>query len=366
MTIRVLHIISSLRLGGAQVCVKYLVEHATPGAVEPVVLPLRGRQVDIPIAGPVITLPYRRYDPRKFTAILRICRDQQIDVIHAHLQKPILGALLASYSRPVRVVVHEHGPIVRAGWDNAVYRWGLRRLRGRAAAFIAISQAVARALEQRAGVDPARMRVIHNAVDLEAFGPDAAARQQARAEWGAAAEDVVLGFAGRLTPVKGPDLALECLTLLWPKDPRYLLVFLGDGPQRAALEERARRLGVSRRVRFLGFRREVGQLLNGFDVALAPSRQEPFGMVALEFMRTGVPLVCSGVQGLGEIVTDGRTGLIAATSDAAAYARCVERLICDSALRTRLGAAASRWVEQFGVEQYVDKVEQVYREIMHA
>ncbi len=108
MAIRVLHITSSLGQGGAQVCVKYLVENAGSG-VEPFVYPLRYGGIDISVNGEVAELAYPNYDVRKFFSILRLCREHRIDIIHAHLEKSILGGLLASYFCKGCVVVHEHG-----------------------------------------------------------------------------------------------------------------------------------------------------------------------------------------------------------------------------------------------------------------
>ncbi|MFC1782087.1 glycosyltransferase family 4 protein [Planctomycetota bacterium] len=361
---RILHITGNMRLGGAQMVVKYLVENADPDRVETFVYPLRPRPVDITIDGEVIEIPYRNYDPRKFWAILRLCRDFQIDIIHAHLHKPIIAALLAGFFRDVRVVVHEHGPIFRRGVQYGLYRWLLRLLKGRADAVIAVSQATADRLVQKARIDRDRITVIYNAVDIDAFAPTRAARDQVRKQWGISDDDIVLGFVGRLDYVKGTDLLIEALELLLQRSKRYFLVMVGEGPQRQGLERLMERWGIAERVKFAGFCEKVSETIQAFDIGVVPSREEALGIAALEMMRMRVPLVCSGVEGLAEIVTHEETALVPDENDPPEIARCVERLVNDKELHNKLADAAYQFTERFGINEYVRAVEQVYREVL--
>ena len=363
MAIRVLHIISSLELGGAQVCVKYLVENAGSG-VEPFVYPLRYGRIDISVNGEVAKLAYPNYDVRKFFSILRLCRKHHIDIIHAHLEKPILGGLLASYFCKSRIVIHEHGPIFRSGWRQNIYRLGLRLLAGRAAVVLAVSEAAAKELAAKAKVSPDRIRVVYNAVNLDRFKPDEQSRKQFKEQLGAGKDDIVIGYAGRLAHVKGVDLLVEAMGLLVERSRRYLLVIVGEGEQRKSLEKLTKRLGITRRVKFLGFCDNVAEIMTSFDIGVVPSRQESLGIVALELMSMKVPIVCSGVEGLAEIVTDGRTALVPSQNIAEEIAGCIERLAGDVALRQRLAAAGRQKSEEFSVGEYVRKIEQIYAELV--
>jgi len=363
MPLRVLHVINSLGLGGAQVCLKYLAENASD-AVKILVYPLRANKIVMPIDAAVIKLPFRHYDPRKFFAILRLCREHQIDIIHAHLHKSIIGALLATYFRDVRVVLHEHGPIFRSGPQYGLYRFLLRRLHQRAGRVIAVSQATAQRLIQKAKIDPRRISIIPNAVDLDKFACRSELRDHARAQLGAGPDDIVLGFVGRLHYVKGVDVLLEAAALLLEKSPRYLLALIGAGPQRSALQTQAQQLGIAARVRFLGFRSDIPEIIPAFDIGLVPSRQEPFGMVALEFMRAKIPLVASGVDGLAEIVTHEQTALVPADNTPRQTADCVERLTHDKELARKLTEAAFQVSERYGVAQYVKTIENIYAELL--
>ncbi|MCK5269581.1 MAG: glycosyltransferase family 4 protein [Sedimentisphaerales bacterium] len=365
MTIRVLHLIGSLKLGGAQVSVKYLTENADCGKIETFVYPLRSRDIDIPIRGNVIKLPYRNYDPRKFLTILRLCKKYHIDIIHAHLEKPILGGLLAGYFSKVRVIVHEHGPVFRKGIKASIYRFFLRLLHHRASLIIANSHATADCLINRIKVNPNRIRIIYNAVDLETFTPDRQARQRIRNQLAIEPRDIVIGFIGRLHTVKGPDLLIEAMSVLLKKSPRYLLIMLGEGPQRCFLEALAERLGITDCVRFLGFRENVSEVMNAFDIGVIPSRQEPFGIVALEYMSMKIPLVCSAADGLAELVSNEETALVPADNIPKEIAYSIERLADNREMCDQLTEAALCYCENFSVPKHIKAIENTYVELLN-
>ncbi len=366
MPVRVLHIIGSLGLGGAQTSVKYLVENADTENIESFVYPLRPKNIAIPIEGRVLKLHYPNYDPRKFFAILRLCKEHNIDIIHAHLHKPIIAALLATWFCKARVIIHERGPIFRKGFQYSIYRFMLRFLHHRATVIIANSQATAAQLTKKANIEPARIRVIHNAVDFDRFAPNTAFRQQARELLKAGQDDIVIGFAGRLCHVKGPDLLIKAMALLLEKSPKYLLALAGHGPERQNLQTLADSLGICERIRFLGFCDNVNEIMNAFDIAVVPSRQEAFGISLIEFMRTRIPLVCSGVEGMAELVENEVTALVTAENTPAEISRCIERLAGDTVLRKSLADNAYDYCSRFSVSNNVKAIQQVYLEIAYS
>jgi glycosyltransferase involved in cell wall biosynthesis len=218
-----------------------------------------------------------------------------------------------------------------------------------------------RLLEAR--VAPERIRVIWSAVDPEALRPSAT-REVLRAQLGAGPEMPVLLVAANLVRRKGVDVLLAAVAALAPRS-RSTLWVAGDGPERAELESAAARLGIAERVRFLGRRSDVPDLLEACDVFVLPARQEGLGVAALEAMARGRPVVASAVGGLAEIVIPERTGLLVPPDDAAALAAALDRLLADPGLARRLGAAgAARVAEHFLAEQMVSAYEALYREIL--
>jgi glycosyltransferase involved in cell wall biosynthesis len=240
----------------------------------------------------------------------------------------------------------------------------LKFLHHRATVIIANSQATAAQLTKKANIEPARIRVIHNAVDFDRFAPNTAFRQQARELLKAEEDDIVIGFAGRLCSIKGPDLLIKAMAMLLEKSPKYLLVLIGHGPERQNLQTLADSLGISERIRFLGFCNNVNEIINAFDIAVVPSREEPFGIVVLEFMRTRVPLVSSGVHGMAELVENEATALVTAENTPDEISRCIDRLANDPDLRKSLTDKAYDFCERFSVSNNVKAIQQIYYQMV--
>jgi len=364
MPIRVLHIIGSLRLGGAQVCVKQIVEHNNDPDIEHYVYPLRSRKIDIPIEGNVIKLPYPNYDPRKFFAIFSLCKKYNIDIIHAHLHKPIIGALAARFFMNIPVIVHEHCSIAYQGLQYSLFRFLLRILKRKARLYIAVSKATVNDLRHHANVDPAQIQVVYNAVDLEKFTPNPEKRNEIRNELNISPEDTVLGFVGRLSSVKGTELIIQALSLLLKKNPNYSAVFLGRGEQQKQLIHDAEKLGIAHRVKFLGFRGNVFEILNAFDIALMPSRKEGLPLTSLEYMGMKIPLISSGVDGLAEILTDQENAIVLKENTPSQLCESVLRITNDPVLRQSLIDNAYRYVQNFSIPVFVNQINAIYRKTL--
>lgn len=364
MAIRVLHVIGSLGCGGAQVVLKHLVENMDSSEVESYVYPLRSGQVQIPIKGTVITRPYRNYDPRKFLTILRLCRDYNIDILAAHLSKPAIACLLASLFCRVRLIVYEHGPVLDKGLQYTLYRAALKLLWRRADLFIAVSHNVANYLAHRIGIVPDRIKVIHNAVEFGVFDPEQVSAKSAREQLGISDSKIVVGFVGRLNPMKGADLLIKATALLVEQSKRYLLLLVGEGRERESLGKLVRELGVDDNVRFLGFCNNVPYVMASFDIGVVPSRFEPFGIACLELMRMRIPIVSSGAGGMAEYIIDGQTGLLSKENTPEEICRSITRLANDEQLRQRLIEGGSRLVEEFTVEKYVEATRKIYHEVL--
>jgi glycosyltransferase involved in cell wall biosynthesis len=173
----------------------------------------------------------------------------------------------------------------------------------------------------------------------------------------------LVGFAGRLVPEKGADVLLDALAQLPAALGPVRARIVGDGPERPRLEARARELGLGARVEFLGHvaRDEVQRRLAPAAVQVVPSRwAEPFGLVTIEAMARGTPVVASATGAAPELVRDGETGFLVAPGDAAALARCLAGLLPDPARLARIGEAARQDAVRFGLESVVDRFLELY------
>lgn len=227
-------------------------------------------------------------------------------------------------------------------------------------------------LEALYRADPGRIRLAPPGVDTDRFRPRDRAR--ARARLGVDGGRVVL-FAGRLQPLKGPDVAVRAMAELLDTAPDlgdvHLLVVggpsPGPGPYRdgSAVMELARTLGIGERVRLLHPvpHDELPWLYAAADVLVMPSRSESFGMVALEAQACGLPVVASCVGGLRHVVADGRSGLLVPDHDPASYAEPLARVLRSERLARALGEEGTRHAATFRWDRTAASMLEVYREL---
>ncbi|SLN22381.1 Alpha-D-kanosaminyltransferase [Roseivivax jejudonensis] len=175
-----------------------------------------------------------------------------------------------------------------------------------------------------------RLHVIHCGVDPDRY----AARQ-------ATAPGTRLLFVGRLAGVKGVPLLLDAVAALAPAHPELALDLIGDGPERAALEARARDLGIAARCRFLGYQGqdEVARALGETDLLVLPSFAEGVPVVLMEALAAAVPVVTTRIAGVPELVEDGVHGRLVPPGDGTALTAAIDALLQDPEVRARLGAA---------------------------
>jgi len=236
---------------------------------------------------------------------------------------------------------------------NGFTHWYMRH---KATAVLCVAQYCADFLVAQ-GVSAEKITVVHNGIPD--FSPSPAARVSIRAEWGLAPEDVVIGVASRLDPVKGLEYLLEAFARIAPDYPSAKLVLMGDGTVRPALEAQAKAAGVHKRVVFAGMRSDVPQCLTALDIFALPSLAEYHSIGLLEAMRAGLPIVATDVGGNTESVRDGQEGLIVRSADAVGLAAALGRMLSDDTLRTQLGTAArERFNSEFTEEAMLAKTAQ--------
>jgi D-inositol-3-phosphate glycosyltransferase len=218
---------------------------------------------------------------------------------------------------------------------------------------------------------PAPISVIPGGVDLEHFRPRP--RLKARAALGVPPDQNVLLFVGRIQRLKGLEILLRAFAQLSDLDARVVIV---GGQPSTALETReitrlkhlAQRIGVGARVDFGGAvsHERLPLYYAAADVTVMPSSYESFGLVAVESLACGTPVVATRVGGLASIVRDGETGLLVPWRDPALFAERLRALLSDAALRARLAAAARDSVLRYGWERIADEHLALYDEVLSA
>lgn len=295
-----------------------------------------------------------------------LLRREQIDLVHCHSVIGSLCALPAAGIFGRRSIVETcHG---REFWREGKRIKGNFWLDRQASRFvdrvIAVSQATARYLRESKRISPSKIVVIRNGRDLASLlPPNQEACAKARAELGLSNEQTVL-LLGRLAKEKGHASLLDALTILGPRQPSLVALFAGTGPLEAELKARCKAAGLSKQVRFLGYRTDLPRLLAAADLVALPSISEGLPLAAVEALAAARPIVATETGGTPEVVLNGQTGLLIPPNDSSALAEAIHRVLGDPPLARRLGTNGRLFVERhFDVRVQIERTMALYREL---
>lgn len=356
---KILHVINALSTGGAERLVADLAPLQRERGHEVAVLLFQGGKT--PFRKILDDAGIRVFDFGKDNSVyspLNIFRIipylKNYDLVHVHLfpaQYWVAFAKLLSFSK-VRLVTTEHSTHNRRrdirlfrGWDRLIYRQYAR--------IAGISPEVSLALKNYLGAYVS-VETICNGVNLEAFAEDESAQGD---EFSVAGCDTLLVQVAGFREAKDQDTVIRALTKL-PED--IHVAFVGDGVRRSVCEKLADDLGVRSRVRFLGIRADVSNVLKVADIVVMSSHWEGFGLAAVEGMAAGKPVVASDVPGLAEVV--GGAGVLFPKGDEKALAQEILRLVEDKAHYAKTAEACSRRAEDFDIRKMCEAYLKIYGE----
>ena len=364
--VRVGFVLHSMQVAGAEVLVAETIRRLR-GRIEPVVFCLdevgalgdrvRGEGVEVLVLG-------RRpgLDLTIIPRMARAIRSRQLQVLHAHQYTPFFYGALAARLSGVgpRVVFTEHGrhyPDVVSAKRRLANRLVFDRLADRVNAVCAFS---ARSLVECDGFRSKRIEVIENGVDLTKYGRPADARAL-RVRLGLDPERRYIANVARFHPVKDHPTLLRAFLEVSRARADVDLLLVGDGSLRGELEALANDLGVAARVRFLGVRNDVADVLRAVDLFALTSVSEAASITLLEAMAAGLPVVVTAVGGNPELVRDGIDGLLAPRGDHHAIAAAMLRLLGDADLARAMGrAGAERVRTQFRIDRTIERYYELY------
>jgi L-malate glycosyltransferase len=277
-----------------------------------------------------------------------ICKTRRIDVLQTFFRDSnILGMPWARHAGvPVRIASRRS---LGAGYlyDRRSYRVAFRILAASTTHYLTNSNAAARDIVAWEGVDPGRISVISNGIDLQEFNPIGAGRiAEIRASWGVPSGLLLIGAMATLRPVKNLTAFVEAAGLIRDRYPRTGFVILGEGPERPALERLIQARGLSDRFFLPGASNHAGHDVQAFDIGVLVSHSESSPNAVLEYMAAGRPSVVVDVGGTTEMVDPGRTALVCPQADLDRFCSSLGQLIEDENLRSRMGQAAQEAVER--------------------
>jgi glycosyltransferase involved in cell wall biosynthesis len=356
-------------LGGAEKAMLMLLESLDRSAWRPTlllddrpgaeILAERAVALGVPVrlVGP---LPLGLAGARGVPALARLLRRERPEVFHAHMSSPVAckWGLAAAVAARVPAVL---GTVQVGGYeppDHSAYLQ-LRALARGVDRYLAVSGEIAAELVERLAWPAEKVEVVYNAVDVAraAVAATPGLREQLS---GGEGRPLVLTPA-RLDAQKGHRVLFEAI----PEVPDAIFLLAGEGPEREPLEALAAQLGIADRVRFLGRREDVPELLAACDVFALPSLYEGSSLAVLEAMAAGIPIVSSAIGGTEELIDDGRSGLLVAPGDAEGLAAALRRLLGDRGLGESLAGCARERVEAgLTREGMAVRVSGIYRELL--
>ena len=308
-------------------------------------------------------------------AFVRVLRAEKPAILHLHVNWPLasLAGLIAGHLTGVPAVVatvHLFPTVSLMPGDGSIptlvgrsrFEWGLQRWASSYAnCCIAVSSEIAEHLHQDFRVPRDKIHIVPNGISLSDF--DVPADLALRATLKRGTRRAVVLTTARLVREKGHRYLLEAAAQV----PDAMFVFAGDGPERTALESQARQLGVSDRVAFLGYRRDVPALLACSDLVVLPSLFEGLSISLLETMAAGRAVIASAIAGVTEVVVDGETGLLVPPKDSSALVSAIRTLLSDPARAQRFAAAGkTRAARLFSATSMADSVMRIYERALGA
>jgi glycosyltransferase involved in cell wall biosynthesis len=353
--VRLIAYTDTVDLGGADLCLAHLLERLEP-SIEVTVVGISERVVArVARARPaassrVVARPRSGHDLRSLLEHLRLIRDIAPDIVHASLASPwscqyaVAAAALAR--RPRVVAVYQLAvPPVSERQRRA------KQLTARAIdRHVGVGERTSQEIETLVGLPRDSVRTIHNGVPDELTPPPA---REARRR-------PLLGSIGRLEPQKGVDVLIRALADVEEAD----LLVVGDGSERARLEELAHVVGVSNRVEWKGWSDTPRSYLGTLDAFVLPSRNEGFPLAVLEALLAGTAVVASDVGSVADVIHDGDTGLLVPPEDPPALAEALRRLLANRALGPHLGDRGRQVVlDRYTADHMTRAFESLYHDL---
>mgnify|MGYP002517580641 CR=1 FL=1 len=264
------------------------------------------------LGGRVFRIPPYQHPIRYRRELIRLMCEQQWSIVHSNINTLSVFPLSAAKKAGVPVrIAHSHSTMGKGEFAKNAMKLALRP-------FANVYPTVRFACSHYAGEwlfgKNADFTVIPNAIELDKFRFDAGTRQETRKELGIADDTFLIGHVGRFMPQKNQIFLVDVLANLLPQRPNTILAFVGDGPDRPAVQQHAEKLGIADHVLFLGQRSDVNRLYQAFDVFCLPSLYEGLGIVGVEAQRAGLPCLFADtitrevdVTGTSRFITIGKT-----------------------------------------------------------
>ncbi|MBN1352368.1 glycosyltransferase [candidate division KSB1 bacterium] len=370
----ILHLVNGFAIGGAELklleLVKLIQKHYSNKFNQVVCSvgqggPLQKRFEALGVK--TVIFPKRhKFDLTLVFKVAKLIRREKIDIVQTTLfYADIIGAIAAKLAGVSAVIswetVSHSQNYMHSRWHRRIaYKFAMKVV----FKIAAVSAEVKASLLKLRKIEASKVQIIHYGVDTEKFRKQNFSHK--RKELGINGATTVLGVVGRLEPVKGHKYLIDALAGVIGKFPDTVCIFVGGGEFRDELELQAEKLALKEHVIFLGFRDDVFELLNIFDIFILPSVSEGLPNVLLEAMSCSVPAIATSVGGIPEVISHGQNGLLVPPENSAKLNAAILDLLADPQERIQIGMRARKTVQDaFSVDKQVEKFVSLYEESLN-
>jgi glycosyltransferase involved in cell wall biosynthesis len=314
-------------------------------------------------------------DALTFFRLLYLFWKEKPQIVHTHTFKAGLVGRLAAWLTGVPIIVHTyHGHLLSGYWSSLTTTLVSAVEKGLATittSLLAVSSLVAEDLISAGVVPKEKIRVVELGFDIEKMEMELLTAPSLRSDLGLGPEHELVGIVGRLVPVKAVDLFLRSLAPLLEERPRLHLAIVGDGSEGAALRELGRSLNADR-IHFCGWRRPVTSDLRDLDLCVCSSKNEGTSVSIIESVIAGVPVVCTRVGGMADLLDHGGWGTLV-DYDEKILRREVGALLKTlrepgqeqdrEKLQLRVQRASQAFKKRFSVDRLLAELDHLYQEL---
>lgn len=362
---KITHIISSFKAGGAEVLLLDLCKHLN-GKLDIAIITLRGgeleeefKKINVPV-----TMIQRKGIDLKFIKRLRgYIKENNIDIIHTHQLIDALHAIIASRNYDIKIVltVHSIG-------DSLIYKLQRLLVYRRLHSINYVSNTLLKDDKNSYKKIPKYVNIIYNGVNTTKLLPT---ESTIRSELGVQNKCLLLGMIGNFYNDARDQLTIcKGLNIIFQKYEDVHFVFVGGKSEKRPeyfnkCYRYCKENKLLGRVHFLGLRRDVNNILQGLDIFVYSTNRETFGIAVVEAMMSGTPVIVNDLPVFKEITGNGKYALLYKTKDVDALVEKIEYLIEHPEKRKQLGERASAWArEQFSIEKHIEKLNKIYEELL--
>jgi glycosyltransferase involved in cell wall biosynthesis len=302
---------------------------------------------------------YHKFSPKIMINLYQLMKKRHIHVVRAHKYRASLyGRVAAFFARIPVVITSVHGNYRK---DLRPERRIANRILSRVTdKIVAVSESIKEDIIRYDKIDPSKILVIHNGVDILKFAPDGRFHD-IRKEFAITDSDVVIGFIGRLVPAKGIEYLIDAFSHLVSELKNIKLLIVGQGSLLDRLRERTHEHGINGSVLFTGERHDIPDILSGIDIFVMPSVAEGLPNSLLEAMAMRKPIIATSVGGIPEVIRNGINGLLVPPRNAESIITAIKKLLDKRHLAKKMGQSARYFVEEnLSIQATTRKWESLY------